>query len=54
MLTTRAIYHARIEFVSEVPRWSIRTGALQDLPMLVEHLRSLVGDDFLPAAANTR
>jgi hypothetical protein len=52
---TRASYQVRIEFASEVARWTIRTGALQDLPSVIEQLRSLVTHDQLPAAAtNTR
>jgi hypothetical protein len=40
---TRAIYHVQIGFASPLARWSIHTGALADLPTLIEHLRLLVG-----------
>jgi hypothetical protein len=40
---TRAIYHVQIVFASPVARWTLRNGALTDLPTLVEQLRSLVG-----------
>jgi hypothetical protein len=53
--STRANYQVRIEFASEVARWTIRTGAMQDLPSVIEQLRSLVSRDHAPiAAANSR
>jgi hypothetical protein len=40
---TRAIYHAQIVFASPLARWTIRNGAVNDLPTLIEQLRSVVG-----------
>jgi hypothetical protein len=39
---TRAIYQVQIAFASPLMRWTIRSGALQDLPTVIEHVRSLV------------
>ncbi len=39
---TRVIYHARIELAKPLARWTVRNGALRDLPTLIEQLRSLV------------
>jgi hypothetical protein len=40
--TSRAIYHVRIELASPPPRWTIHSGALADLPMMIEEVRSLI------------
>jgi len=40
--TSRAIYHARIEFASPPPRWTIHSGALAELPVMIEEVRSII------------
>jgi hypothetical protein len=40
---TRAIYHVQIGFARPLARWTVDTGALADLPTLIEHLRLLAG-----------
>jgi hypothetical protein len=41
---TQARFHARIRFAGRVPRELLRAGALLDLPILFESLRSVVVD----------
>jgi hypothetical protein len=40
--TSRAIYHARIELASPPPRWTVRSGALAELPAMIEQVRSII------------
>jgi hypothetical protein len=42
-LWTRAIYRVQIQYASVVPRFTVRTGALHDLPTLFRTLRDAVG-----------
>jgi hypothetical protein len=40
--SSRAIYHARVEFASAPPRWTIHRGALAELPAIIHAVRSII------------
>jgi hypothetical protein len=51
---TRAIYHVRIELANPLARWTVTSGALRDLPLVIEQLRSLVHVESAHATLATR
>jgi len=50
----RAIYHVRIELASPLARWIVTSGALRDLPLIIEQLRALARPHQTHAAPATR
>jgi hypothetical protein len=51
---TRAIYHVRIELASPLARFTVTSGALRDLPLVIRQLRSLVRPEAAHGSVATR